>query len=264
MGTPRFFVDQDLRPAAELALPAAVAHHALRVLRLRDGAPIVLFSGRGGEFDAVLRADGARATARLTGFRAVERESPLAVALLQSWVSADKLDWIVEKAVELGAERIVLWPAERSVVRLHGERRDKRMQHLRQLVIAACEQCGRNRLPALDAAGGLADALALARHGASLLLLPGATHTLAQWLSARAASPVAALSSAVSAAASRSAAIALVVGPEGGLSEAEVARARALGGTPVSLGPRVLRTETAGLAALAALQALAGDLRPAD
>jgi 16S rRNA (uracil1498-N3)-methyltransferase len=236
---PRFFVDLDLAVGIELVLPEAVAHHAQRVLRLRAGSDIVLFNGRGGEFAARLVVEGRRAAAQVHGFDAIERDSALPLALLQAWVAADKLDWLVEKAVELGAGRIVLMPAERSVVRLADERRARRIAHLRQLAIAACEQCGRNRLPQVDAADDLATALALAGPGTRLILAP----------QAQAALVPAVADGAV-----------LLVGPEGGFTAAEVAQAAELGCQSVRLGPRVLRTETAGPAALAAVQAVHGDL----
>jgi 16S rRNA (uracil1498-N3)-methyltransferase len=245
MKSARFFVDSELQAGTDLTLPDAVAHHAVRVLRLATGAPVVLFNGRGGEFAAILRIDGKRAVAAIGALNRVERESPLEVTLLQAWVATEKLDWIVEKAVELGAVRIVLFGAERSVVRIDGERRDRRLAHLQQLAIAACEQCGRNRLPAISAARDLDEALAALGPGARFILLPDANASL--------------LSQAHSASTAR-APTTLLVGPEGGFTLAEAAHAQALGCAPARLGPRVLRTETAGLAALAALQALGGDL----
>jgi 16S rRNA (uracil1498-N3)-methyltransferase len=247
MKSARFFVDSELRAGTDLTLPDAVAHHAVRVLRLAAGAPIVLFNGRGGEFAAILRIDGRRAVAAIGAPHAVERESPLAVTLLQAWVATEKLDWIVEKAVELGAVRIVLFGAERSVVRIDGERRERRLAHLRQLAVAACEQCGRNRVPAIAAARDLDDALALTAPESRFVLLPDA------------AAGLPALAHAAAGAAAP-AAMTLLVGPEGGFTPTEAARAQALGCAPAHLGPRVLRTETAGLAALAALQAVSGDL----
>jgi 16S rRNA (uracil1498-N3)-methyltransferase len=240
MAAPRFFVDLDLAAGATLALPDAVAHHAARVLRLRDGAAIVLFNGRGGEFGATLQVDGKHALARVHRFDPVERESPLPLMLVQAWVATDKLDWIIEKATELGVARIVLAPAERSVVRLQGERRERRLAHLRLLAIAACEQCGRNRVPAVTAVDTLAAALVASGSDAWLILAPEAALPLAE--------------------AAPAASTALLVGPEGGFTPEEIAAAGQLGCRPVRLGPRVLRTETAGIAALAALQALRGDL----
>jgi 16S rRNA (uracil1498-N3)-methyltransferase len=251
MKSARFFVDADLLAGDELALPAAVAHHAARVLRLTTGTRIVLFNGRGGECAATLRIDGKHAAATVEALQPVERESPLAVTLLQAWVATEKLDWIVEKAVELGAVCIVLFGAERSVVRIDGERRERRLAHLRQLAIAACEQCGRNRVPTIAAAHDLDDALTTYASGSRYVLLPDADTGL---LALASAAP----------AAEAGATVTLLVGPEGGFTPAEAARARALGCTPARLGPRILRTETAGLAALAALQAVAGDLADRD
>jgi 16S rRNA (uracil1498-N3)-methyltransferase len=247
MNSARFYVDSDLQAGTDLALPDAVAHHAVRVLRLATGTPIVLFNGRGGEFAAILRIDGKRAVAALGARHPVERESPLAVTLLQAWVATEKLDWIVEKAVELGSVRIVLFGAERSVVRIDGERRDRRLAHLRLLAIAACEQCGRNRVPVIAAARDLDDALASCASESRFVLLPDADSGLLVLAS-------------TAAQADAPAAMTLLVGPEGGFTPTEAARAQALGCAPARLGPRVLRTETAGLAALAALQALSGDL----
>lgn len=241
MPAPRFFVDLPLAAGQSLALPDAVAHHALRVLRLADGSAITLFDGRGGEYAARLTIDGKRATAHIERFDPVERESPLDLTLVQSWVATDKLDWIVEKAVELGARRIVFTPAERSVVRLTGERQARRLAHLTLLAQAACAQCGRNRVPALRAADTLAAALVAGGDAPLLMLLPTADETLDRIATTAAAR--------------------LLVGPEGGFTEHEIATARAAGARAIRLGPRVLRTETAGLAALAALQAVAGDLR---
>ncbi len=242
MSPPRFFVAAALAVGERVPLAPAVAHHALRVLRLRSGSRITLFNGQGGEYGAELRIDGQAGAAQIDAFDPVERESPLAATLVQSWVASDKLDWIVAKAVELGAAAIVLAPAERSVVRIAGERLRRRLAHLSQLAIAACEQCGRNRVPAVQAVDDFTAALATAAQ-LRLMLLPGAAAPLAQ-----------------SAAAAQAASIAVAVGPEGGFTDSEVALAQRRGWTPAALGPRVLRTETAGVVALAALQALAGDL----
>jgi 16S rRNA (uracil1498-N3)-methyltransferase len=236
--TPRFFIDAALSAGERVALPADVEHHARRVLRLHAGDAVVLFNGRGGEYAGTLQ-EGAVDIAR---HDAVERESPIAVTLLQAWIATDKLDWVVEKAVELGVARLVLSPAARSVVRLDGARRTARLTKLVQLARAACAQCGRNRVPSLDAADTLKDALRLARGaGPAWLLDPTATEPLA---------PRGAHADG-----------AIAVGPEGGFTADEMALARAAGWHPVALGPRILRTETAGLAALAALQAHAGDLK---
>jgi 16S rRNA (uracil1498-N3)-methyltransferase len=238
---PRFFVDVELASGHVLDLPGNVAHHASHVLRLRDGAGIVLFNGRGGEYRGRLAARGTQA--ELTSHDPVERESPLAVTLVQAWIATDKLDWVTEKAVELGVARVVLTPARRSVVRLQGARLAKRLERLRDVVIAACCQCGRNRVPTIEAFDDLPAALdsALGALDSGVLLAPEAAQSIAD--SVR----------------QRPSALTVAVGPEGGFEPAELSVATRAGYRPVRIGPRVLRTETAGLAAIAALQAIGGD-----
>ena len=241
---PRFFVDSTLAAGTSVALPADVAHHAVRVLRLRSGAPLALFNGRGGEYPATLHVDGASARAQIEGFDPVERESPLALALVQALVAADKLDWIVEKAIELGVERILVVPMQRSVVRLDAQRSARRLQHWREIARAACAQCGRNRVPAVDFCADFAAAVAaMPSDQTRLLMHPAAAYGLPAIPPGRG--------------------IALLVGPEGGLADAELQQAEAAGFIATQLGPRILRTETAGLAALAALQAMSGDFAAA-
>jgi 16S rRNA (uracil1498-N3)-methyltransferase len=237
----RFFIDAPLAAGIEIEMPRPVAHHAVRVLRLRDGAPIVLFNGTGGEFAARLGVDGALARAYVISHDPVERESPLAVTLVQSWIASEKLDWVVEKSVELGVNAIVLAPAQRSVVRLAGDRLQKRIEHLREVAIAACCQCGRNRIARVTASPDLPSALvsALDNGARGIMLDPAASDTLAS--------------------AADNPSYVLAVGPEGGFDEAEMAGAARLGYRAFRLGPRTLRTETAALAALAALQTTAGD-----
>lgn len=243
MADPRFFLDAELTVGASIDLPGSVAHHAAHVLRLRDADPIVLFNGRGGEFHARLAARGSRA--ELTAHSAVERESALAVTLLQAWIATDKMEWVVEKAVELGVAGIVLAPARRSVVQLDGARLVKRMDRLRDIVIAACCQCGRNRVPSIEAFSDLGDGLnrAAADAAAGIVLQPDAEATLGDI------------------ARSAPASFAIAVGPEGGFDASELALAARHGYRSVRLGPRVLRTETAGLAAVSTLQAAVGDFR---
>jgi 16S rRNA (uracil1498-N3)-methyltransferase len=239
---PRFYVDAPLTPGSSLQLPGDAAHHARRVLRLGGGDSIVLFNGRGGEYLAKLASPGGVATAAIESFDPVERESPLSLTLLQSLVAAEKLDWIVEKAVELGAARIVVAPTRRSVVRLDADRAAKRLSHWRGIVRAACCQCGRNRLPEVDYLGSYEALLAAASPDARrLALLPGVGEPLR----------------------TAAGASALLIGPEGGLTEEEAALALSAGYAPVRVGPRILRTETAGIAALAAMQTLGGDFGPA-
>jgi 16S rRNA (uracil1498-N3)-methyltransferase len=237
---PRFFIETDLAAGAAVDLPANVAHHAAHVLRLRDGDRVVLFNGRGGESTGRLAARGSQV--ELTGHAAVERESPVAVTLVQAWIATDKLEWTVEKATELGVARIVLATTRRSVVRLDAARLSRRVERLREIAIAACCQCGRNRVPPIVAFGDLAAALADAGAGATgVALQPDASRSL------------------VDIAAATPGPLAIAVGPEGGFDADEFALLRRAGFELARLGPRVLRTETAGLAALAALQGTVGD-----
>lgn len=244
MRAARFFIDAPLALGTLVELPPRIAHHALRVLRLHNGDPIVVFNGQGGEFGGRLAIDGARVVAEIQASDAVERESPLSVRLVQAWIATDKLDWVVEKSVELGVHSIVLTPAQRAVVRVADDRLAKRLARLRELIIGACAQCGRNRIPSIEAASTFAEALrtGLSEGAIGLLLEPNAP-------------------SGVSKAEFSNRRVALAVGPEGGFDSDELALARQLGYRAHRLGPRILRTETAGPAALAALQATIGDFR---
>ncbi len=241
MRAARFFIDAPLASGSQIELPPRVAHHATRVVRLRDGDPVVLFNGTGGEFAATLALDGRRAFAALTAFDSVERESPWSITLVQAWIANDKLDWVIEKSVELGVYSIVLAPAQRSVVRLAGDRLAKRIERLREVIISACTQCGRNRIPAIEASPNLAAALqaGLSNGATGILLHPNAELPLTNAHPAHHRA-------------------ALAIGPEGGFDDNELALALQLGYHAFSLGPRILRTETAGLAALATLQAVGG------
>jgi 16S rRNA (uracil1498-N3)-methyltransferase len=245
MGIPRFYVPAGLAAGNTVELPQTAAHHALRVLRLRDGAPIVLFDGQGQEFAARLQAPDAnvsRSRALVGDGGAVDRECATSVTLVQALSAQDKIDWLVEKAVELGAVHVVLTPAARSVVRLEPARQQRRQQRLQDIAVAACCQCGRNRIPRIEIADGLEQALRQAGGAAARWILePDAADGL----------PVAAAAS-----------ISVAIGPEGGFTPQELALARSLDYLPVRLGPRVLRTETAGLAAISAALALQGEYTP--
>lgn len=236
----RFHFPDVLPDAGELALPESIAHHALRVLRLQDGDALVLFDGSGVEVDATLMVRGKQGFARLGERRCLVRESPLRVVLVQALASGDKMDWIVQKAVELGASGVIPVQAERSVLRLAGERADKRHAHWQQVAVAACEQCGRNVVPQIEPILSLSAYLQMSAGVARCVLAPGAV-------------------SALTALARPADVLHLLIGPEGGWSEAEMAMFGGARVQAVGLGPRVLRTETAGLAALAALQARWGD-----
>lgn len=232
-----------LAPGAHVELPEVAAHHALRVLRMKSGDPLVLFDGAGGEWQAEIKVGAGRtAQATLKTFAARDSESPLHVTLVQALPGGDKMDWVVEKSVELGIAAIQPVAAKRSVVRLAEERMARRVTHWNHIASAACEQCGRNRVPVVAPIIDLPQYLAAAsaQNALRLMLAPAGEATLAAL--PRPAQPVIVL-----------------VGPEGGWEEGELLAARAAGFQTLRLGPRVLRTETAGAAMLAALQALWGD-----
>ncbi len=237
---PRFYLDLPLAAGQWLDLPESVARH-VHVLRLREGDLLTLFNGHGGEFDATLAALGKKsAQARLDGHRPVERESSLAMTLVQAVSSGERMDYTLQKAVELGVATIQPVFSERSVVRLAGERAEKRMAHWQGVLEAACEQCGRNRIPGLRPLLPFGQWLQAApADGLRLLLAPGGGTRLRDLPAAGT--------------------ISLLAGPEGGLTDEEAAAALAAGWQPLTLGQRVLRTETAALAAVAALQTLWGD-----
>jgi 16S rRNA (uracil1498-N3)-methyltransferase len=241
MSPPRFYLGQTLAPGARLMLPPGPARHAARALRLAPGDALVLFNGRGGEYPALIeRIQREDVAVRVTGFDAVERESPLQVLLAQGISSGERMDYTLQKAVELGVGAIQPIAARRSVVKLAGERVERRVAHWQGVVNSACEQCGRNRTPPVAEPLALADWLGRHPQGRLLFLSPLAERRLAD-LPASAGAEV------------------LVAGPEGGFEADEIAALEAAGAVPVRLGPRVLRTETAALAALAALQMLWGD-----
>jgi len=240
---PRFFVDAELRAGARVALGADASHHAARVLRLAPGDAVTLFDGRGGEHAAEV-ADVRRGEVLVAvgDPRATEVESPIAVTVVQGLSSTEHMDLTLQKSVELGAAVIQPVLTEKSVVRLSAERAQAKVAHWRRIAVAACEQCGRNRLPEVRAAVALREYCARP-DPASLRLL----------LSAQAG---ARLRDALAPAPSS---VAIAAGPEAGFSAAEEAMLVAAGFRPVRLGPRGLRTETAAPAALAALNALIGD-----
>lgn len=224
-----------------LELPPEAARH-VQVLRLQPGAALTLFDGQGGEWSARVAAMGKREVhAEVLAHQAVERELPLAVTLALAMPAGDRMDFVVEKATELGATAIVPLVAERSVLRLAGERAEKRRVHWQAIAVAACEQCGRNRVPRVAAPLALSD---------WLRALPARKEREARWLLGwRDARPWPEAAAAVA----PDTAACLLSGPEGGLSDAEEALARSHGFAPVTLGPRVLRADTAPLAALAAI-----------
>jgi len=240
---PRFHCPAPLATGLELDLPPGAARH-VQVLRLQPGDALMLFNGEGGEFEATVLKMGRSDVRVLVGtHHAVEREAPRAVHLLAGITANERMDWLVEKATELGVASITPLVAERSVLKLKGERAEKKIAHWQAVAVAACEQCGRNRVPvvhnAVDLAAWMrtqvqAPALDVQRLLLSLRAGTAPLHTAA------ALSPP-------------SGPVVFLSGPEGGLSGAEEDLALQHGFAPVTLGPRVLRAETAPLAALAAL-----------
>jgi 16S rRNA (uracil1498-N3)-methyltransferase len=240
---PRFYCRQPLLVGDTIPLPDAVAHHAW-VVRLQPGATLTLFNGDGGEYLAELAAlDKKGASARILAFDNRDCELPYSITLAQALPEASKMDWIVEKAVEMGVSAIQPLAAQRCVVRLTAERAEKKQAHWQAVIVSASEQSGRNRLAGLGALCAVDQWIARADMASCLLLTPRATQSLAGW--SRTTAPRA---------------ISLMIGPEGGYSQQEEDAAIARGAIALSMGPRILRTETAGLSALAAIAASWGGM----
>jgi 16S rRNA (uracil1498-N3)-methyltransferase len=239
---PRFHCPFPLAPGAQVELPEQAAHHALKVLRMKAGDTVVLFDGQGGEWHAEILGAGKTARVALKEFDDRESESPLDITLVQGLPSSDKMDWVVEKCVELGVTAIQPIAAKRSVIRLSAERMAKRVTHWNAIAAAACEQCGRNRVPQVAPVLDLPQYLGVAKaQNASRLLLAPQGGIALRALD-EPAGPVI-----------------VMVGPEGGWEEGEILAAQVAGFASLSLGTRVMRTETAGAAVLAAMQARWGD-----
>jgi 16S rRNA (uracil1498-N3)-methyltransferase len=240
----RIFCEGPLTVGSEVKLPAAGAYHVARVLRMREGAPLILFDGMGGEYQAeITRVDGDAVSARLMHQTPGTAESPLKVTLVQGVSRSERMDWTLQKATELGVTSIAPVLSARSVVRLDEKQAAKKQAHWQAIVIGACEQCGRTRVPNVMTPLPLRNYFAnVKKEGLRLVLSPSAPGSLAG---------LASLPNKVE----------LLIGPEGGLDDDELNAARGAGFTPVRLGPRVLRTETAAVVALSVLQALWGDLQ---
>lgn len=240
---PRFYCPPPLPVQGSFNLPAAAAHHASRVLRLRTGDDVQLFDGQGNECHGVIEEISGKQVF-VSGLIQIQadRESPLSVLLAQSLSSSEKMDWVIQKATELGVSEIQPLATERSVARLSSERAAKRTEHWQQVIISACEQCGRNTLPLIHAPLDIMTWLQQMRasEDSKYILLPEGTASLREQARPQ-----------------RKAV--LLIGAEGGFSQAERDSALLCGFTPVRLGARVLRTETAAVAGLAALQTLWGD-----
>jgi 16S rRNA (uracil1498-N3)-methyltransferase len=241
MRVTRVFVEEPLATGREQQLGTAAAAHVSRVLRLRTGDELTLFDGRGGEYAAtIIAASRTAVRVRVREHRPIERESPLRITLVQGISRGERMDWVIQKATELGVAAIVPAVTEHSVVKLNASQARKKHEHWYAIAVSACEQSGRNRLPELSFPRALRQWLAEApRNGSRVLLDPSAERGLATI--------------------GRVAALTLLIGPEGGLAAGERELAVKQGFLSMRVGPRVLRTETAAIAAISALQAMFGD-----
>ena len=240
---PRFYCAEPLGVGATIALPEAVAHH-VHVVRLQPGDELCLFDGAGGEYRALLASvEKRRATANIVSHDPREVELPYQVTLAQALPEGTKMDWIIEKAVELGVTAIQPLAARRCVVKLSAERAGKKQDHWQAVIVAASEQSGRNRLAKLGELTDFERWIGGEDMSGCILLTPRATQSLADWT--RATAPKA---------------VSLMIGPEGGYTQQEEDAAIARGAVALAMGPRILRTETAGLAALATINAAWGGM----
>ncbi|MEH6548666.1 MAG: 16S rRNA (uracil(1498)-N(3))-methyltransferase [Pseudomonadales bacterium] len=238
----RIYTDQTLQTGDEISLDTASSRYLVSVLRLSVGAPIILFNGQGGEFHAKLQhCQAKKVTVSIESYDDTERESPLNTHLAIGISRGDRMDWIVQKATELGVTHITPILTERTEVKLKGDRGDKKLRHWQQIAVSTCEQCQRNRIPQIDSPISLAEFLAQDIDALKLVLHHRSEQSLAELGRETVSSVV------------------LLVGPEGGLSETEIDSALISGYQALTIGPRVLRTETAPLTALTLCQSLWGD-----
>lgn len=247
----RVYVETPVATGKRLVVDGSAANHITRVLRLRSGDRLTVFDGSGGEFGARIeefRKNSVVVT--VEDHRPLDRESPLPLTLAQGISRGERMDWIIQKATELGTSRIVPLFTKRSMVRLDEKQADRKLQHWRAIAIAACEQCGRNKLPELAAPVDFCDVLPADDSGATRLLLSPTGDLRIEDLQG--------MGQDVRQRASKG--ITVLIGPEGGLADVEQEAALAAGFKAVRLGPRVLRTETAAIAALTIIQRYFGDL----
>lgn len=245
----RFYHQESLSVGSTVVLDHDNSHHAAQVLRLRTGDQVTLFNGAGGEFSGRLTHIGkSQCQVQISSFHDIERESSLSIQLAQAVCSNEKMDWIIQKAVELGVTQIQPLLTQRSIVRLSGERAEKRQQHWQRIIISACQQCGRNTIPQLlpltTLTGWLEQKInkPISPDSHDLILSPDASLRLAQLPAPR-----------------ESENTTILVGPEGGFTVEESEAASFAKFSAVRLGKRILRTETAALAAIAAMQSYWGD-----
>jgi len=240
MRIPRIYTEQPLTLGATIDLEESPSRHIAKVLRMTVGRELTLFNGQGGEFTATIsQLEKKHTSVTLNAEHTNDRESPLNIELCIGLSRGERMDWIIQKATELGVTKITPLFTERSEVKLKPERLDKKMQHWQQIIISACEQCQRNRLPNLNTPQNINQYIPSCQAQLKLVL----HHRSDTGLSERDAPT----------------SIALLIGPEGGLNENEIAQAESSGFVPLTLGPRVLRTETAPLVALSLCQQLWGD-----
>ncbi|MCK7596569.1 16S rRNA (uracil(1498)-N(3))-methyltransferase [Microbulbifer sp. CAU 1566] len=245
MRIPRIFSAEPLAGKTEVQLDEAASRHLVKVLRLGPGRPLILFDGEGGEYAAELLESGKKARVSIGAFAEGDRQSPLAITLAIGISRGDRFDWVIQKATELGVSAIQPLFTERCEVKLSGDRLQKKLGQWQQIAISACEQSARNRVPEILEPVKLTQYLALAKDASALkLVLHHRTDASLAQLEQQLGRPNAAL---------------LLVGPEGGLSAEEIELAMQQGFHPLRLGPRVLRTETAPVAALSVLQFQWGD-----
>lgn len=244
---PRFYHTDDIFVGQTIELNFAAGHHASRVLRLKIGDSVIVFNGRGGEFQAHIKSIRKTSTTLIVDrFDDIERESPLIITLVQALCANDKMDWIIQKSVELGITRIQPIITTRSIVRLSEERAAKRLEHWQKVIISTCEQCGRNRIPMIVLPQSLIDWLSARKSDAQqhldFILSVNGSHCLKNFTSPPAETQ-----------------LTLAIGPEGGWTADEEIILQQAGFTTLRAGRRIMRTETAALATIAALQTCWGD-----
>jgi 16S rRNA (uracil1498-N3)-methyltransferase len=245
----RVYVEAPLTAGSTVDLPPDTAAHLAKVLRARAGDELILFNGDGREFNGAIEAvRGSRVAASVGDGRQMNRESPLSITLVQCIPRGDRMDFIVQKATELGVARIVPVLSQRSVVRLDKNQAESKANHWRAVAVSACEQCGRNRLPAIEAAQPLLSYLGESAPGSGLRLVLEPESAPHESIAAQGPGGIEILEAEIA------------IGPEGGFASDELEAFRVAGFSQAGLGPRILRTETAAIAALVWLQARFGDL----
>lgn len=242
MRTHRLHTEQRLREGAEVYVSGKRAHYLSRVLRIVSGQSLILFDGSGKDFMAEVVRPGKKEVVLQVGESCVARpESPLRISVVQAIGRGERMDWALQKCTEMGVSSFVPLVSERVEVRIHPDKLERRMEHWRHVIISACEQSGRSVVPAIAAPCSLSDYLATSASSPRLVLDPEAEKPLAG--------------------VGYSEAFEIIIGPEGGFSDAEFEAMKSRQVRPVSVGPRIMRTETAGAVAAAVLQALHGDFR---